>query len=61
MQKDLLDDLYNQHILIPAPQWVTLPVAFLRTVIRIIPFEVISGIRDECWHDKWSDTTVVRK
>jgi uncharacterized RDD family membrane protein YckC len=40
---------------------VTFSVAFLRTFLRMIPFEAFSGIRGECWHDEWSDTIVVRK
>ena len=40
---------------------VNMQAAILRTIIRVIPFEVLSGLRGECWHDKWSDTTVVKE
>jgi uncharacterized RDD family membrane protein YckC len=31
----------------------------LRSLIRIVPFEPFSCLRDRGWHDRWSDTYVV--
>ncbi|GAB3010759.1 hypothetical protein GCM10027051_10870 [Niabella terrae] len=33
--------------------------ALLRSLIRLIPFEVLSGLGVRPWHDSWSHTTVV--
>lgn len=35
--------------------------AFLRSLCRIVPFEVFSGFGDAPWHDKWTNTTVAMK
>jgi uncharacterized RDD family membrane protein YckC len=34
--------------------------AFFRSLIRLIPFEAFSAF-SELWHDKWTNTTVVKK
>lgn len=34
--------------------------AFLRSLIRLVPFEVFSGLGDEPWHDTWTNTTVIQ-
>lgn len=34
--------------------------AFKRALSRIVPFEAFSGFGDRPWHDKWTDTTVVK-
>ena len=31
----------------------------IRSVIRLVPFEVFSCLSDRGWHDRWSDTFVV--
>ncbi|HJT74234.1 MAG TPA: RDD family protein [Chitinophaga sp.] len=40
---------------------VTWKDALLRTLCRIVPFEVFSGFDTITWHDKWTGTRVVRK
>jgi uncharacterized RDD family membrane protein YckC len=35
--------------------------AFGRTVSRFVPFEAFSFFGDEGWHDKWTNTTVVKE
>lgn len=34
---------------------------FLRALIRLIPFEVFSGLGFAPWHDEWTKTTVGKK
>lgn len=41
-------------------QELSLRDAFLRTVSRLVPFEVFSGFGDRPWHDSWTKTTVVK-
>lgn len=40
---------------------VTWKDALLRTLCRMVPFEVFSGLDTITWHDKWTGTRVVRK
>lgn len=35
--------------------------AFLRTIIRFVPFEPFSMLGGRPWHDSWTDTVVVKK
>lgn len=39
---------------------LTLKDAFLRTLVRLIPFEPFSGFTTLMWHDRWTKTQVVR-
>lgn len=39
---------------------LTIKDAFLRTLSRLVPFEVFSGFADRPWHDSWTKTTVVK-
>ena len=41
-------------------QELTFKDAFLRTVSRLVPFEVFSGFADKPWHDSWTNTSVVK-
>jgi uncharacterized RDD family membrane protein YckC len=41
-------------------QELTFKDAFLRTLSRIVPFEVFSGFADKPWHDSWTRTSVVK-
>ena len=41
-------------------QELTFKDAFLRTVSRLVPFEVFSGFADKPWHDSWTKTMVVK-
>jgi uncharacterized RDD family membrane protein YckC len=41
-------------------QELTFKDAFLRTLSRLVPFEVLSGFSDRPWHDSWTKTTVVK-
>lgn len=34
--------------------------AFMRSLCRIVPFEALSGFGGHPWHDKWTDTLVVK-
>lgn len=34
--------------------------AFMRSLIRLVPFEVFSGFKIRTWHDEWSKTMVVK-
>lgn len=34
--------------------------AFLRSLCRIVPFEVFSGFGGHPWHDNWTDTVVIK-
>lgn len=40
---------------------ITLKDAFLRTLCRMVPFEVFSGFDTMTWHDRWTKTRVVMK
>lgn len=35
--------------------------AFLRSLIRLIPFEFLSGLQSRVLHDQWTNTSVVKK
>lgn len=39
---------------------LTLKDAFLRSLSRIVPFEVFSALGNRPWHDSWTKTTVVK-
>ena len=39
---------------------LTLRDAFLRTLSRIVPFEVFSGLGGHPWHDTWTKTMVIK-
>jgi uncharacterized RDD family membrane protein YckC len=39
---------------------LTLKDAFLRTLSRLVPFEVFSGFGTLTWHDKWTKTMVIK-
>lgn len=39
---------------------LTFKDALLRSLSRIVPFEVFSGFGDAPWHDSWTKTTVVK-
>lgn len=39
---------------------LTFKDAFLRTLSRLVPFEVFSGFAERPWHDSWTKTTVVK-
>lgn len=41
-------------------QELTMKDAFLRTISRLVPFEVFSGFGNRPWHDSWTKTTVVK-
>lgn len=34
--------------------------ALLRSVSRLVPFEVFSGFNTLAWHDEWTDTMVIK-
>jgi uncharacterized RDD family membrane protein YckC len=34
--------------------------AFLRSAIRLVPFEIFSGFNTMTWHDSWTDTMVIK-
>ena len=40
---------------------LTLKQAFYRSLCRVVPFESFSGLGAAPWHDKWTNTTVVKK
>jgi uncharacterized RDD family membrane protein YckC len=40
---------------------LTWKAAFYRSLCRIVPFEPFSGFSDAPWHDKWTQTVVVKK
>jgi uncharacterized RDD family membrane protein YckC len=42
-------------------QPLTMKKALLRSLCRLIPFEVFSGLGAAPWHDSLTDTTVVRR
>lgn len=39
---------------------LTVRNAFLRSLSRLVPFEVFSGFGTLTWHDQWTDTMVVK-
>ena len=39
---------------------LTFKNAFMRTLIRLVPFEAFSGFKIRPWHDEWSKTMVIR-
>jgi len=39
---------------------ITWKDAFIRSLVRLAPFDPISGLSGMPWHDKWSKTYVVR-
>lgn len=39
---------------------LTLRNAFLRSLSRIVPFEIFSGFSTLTWHDRWTDTMVIK-
>lgn len=39
---------------------LTLRKAFLRTVSRIVPFEAFSAFGGHPWHDRWTNTMVIK-
>ena len=39
---------------------LTLRNAFLRSLSRLVPFEVFSGFSTLAWHDRWTDTMVIK-
>ena len=39
---------------------LTVKDALLRSLSRMVPFEAFSGFSDRPWHDKWTDTIVVK-
>ena len=39
---------------------LTVKDAFLRSLSRIVPFEFFSGFAYAPWHDKWTNTTVIK-
>lgn len=41
-------------------QELTFQDAILRSLSRMVPFEVFSGFSDAPWHDTWTKTTVVK-
>jgi uncharacterized RDD family membrane protein YckC len=39
---------------------ITWKDAFMRSLCRIVPFEVLSAFSGYPWHDKWTNTKVIR-
>lgn len=39
---------------------LTFKDALLRALIRLVPFEAFTGFQTQMWHDKWSNTMVVK-
>jgi len=39
---------------------LTFKNAFLRSLSRLVPFEVFSGFSTLTWHDSWTDTMVIK-
>lgn len=35
--------------------------AFLRSLARVVPFEVLSGLGIRPWHDRWTNTMIIQK
>ena len=40
---------------------ITMGDAFKRALSRLVPFEPFSALGDRPWHDKWTDTVVVKE
>jgi len=42
---------------------IDFPKAFLRNIIRAVPFNELSALGSPCepWHDRWSDTIVIEE
>jgi uncharacterized RDD family membrane protein YckC len=40
---------------------LTWKVAFMRSLCRIVPFEAFSAFGGNPWHDRWTDTIVVKE
>ncbi len=41
-------------------QELNLKDAFLRSLSRMVPFEVFSGFSEQPWHDTWTKTAVIK-
>jgi uncharacterized RDD family membrane protein YckC len=41
-------------------QELTFKQTVLRSLSRLVPLEALSGLGDRPWHDKWTNTTVVK-
>ena len=41
-------------------QELTIRDAFLRTLSRCVPFEPFSALGNNPWHDRWTDTMVIK-
>jgi len=39
---------------------ITWKDAFIRSLCRIVPFDVLSAFKGYPWHDKWTNTKVIR-
>ena len=48
----------STHVIKTNGQPITMRDAFLRSLSRLVPFEVFTGFGTP-WHDSWTDTTVV--
>lgn len=40
---------------------ITYKDAFLRSLSRLVPFEPLSGFSHRPWHDRWTDTVVIKE
>ena len=40
---------------------ITWKIAFMRSLCRIVPFEAFSAFGGNPWHDRWTDTIVVKE
>jgi len=40
---------------------ITMSDSFKRALSRLVPFEPFSALGDRPWHDKWTDTVVVKE
>jgi uncharacterized RDD family membrane protein YckC len=49
----------STHVIKTNGRPITLRDALLRTLSRIVPFEVFTGFGTP-WHDSWTNTTVVK-
>jgi uncharacterized RDD family membrane protein YckC len=41
--------------------FITWKDAFMRSLCRMVPFEVFSAFDGNPWHDKWTDTIVIKE